>query len=816
MLGFDFAKKSSIGVLLISLAMSAATIGIYFVGALNDLENITVDLRTQGRHLIRLNWGTVPVSHEVVLAGIDDAAITPSYSVYSDRWGQGRWLTRKNWYDAYFYLLNFYEPKVIAYDISFARSRSLGQKQSEEDSKELEGFAKEAGLSWGQLLNDDKFPSDKLFRILDEAQAHKFAAQIESVQDSEGPPIIMGTFLTRNANTGSFTWDKDPEAEHKLTWLNLYSLPESCIRNIPIHFSYADNAELPTKEFGEIPQPAILGNIAVPRDRDSKVRRVPLIDGYRGIHQEDHPRFFPSLSLQSCIRYLGIVPGDPTGKTGISVDFGNEIHLWNEHRDLHVPIDRFGNMILNFESKIADYDRAHYIDIYPPDKMFTNPQDHADEIHPNPGLIKTIAGKIMVIGTTFTGAGDIGGCSIDDNMPFVFIHLTAIDNILRGSHLLPLEPLPAIFLLAICPLLVGLFALQPSARISTVGVISLFCCIELVAIILFHFNIRILPMIVPAVSILGTFGFTSIYVYQVERKGRLEIRKRFSAMVSPRVLQYMEEHPESLIGERRDASMFFSDVAGFTSISESLAPEKLSQILNDYLTPMTNIILARDGYVNKYAGDGIMAVWGVPYHSTDHAMQSCLAALEQQNKIRELIPFFEKEYNVKLHVRMGINTGSVSAGNMGSKGGDGSPERYEYTVMGDAVNFAARLEPSNKDYHTLIMIGVNTYEQAKDAIVARKLDKLGVYGKKEAVLVYELVGVKGKVSETMLKLIQAFEEGLDLYWQRNFVEALKKFEFALQLDSNDYPSKVFVERVKEFIVTPPSPEWNGEYVRKSK
>lgn len=827
MLGFDFSKKSSFGVLAISCCMAGVAIILHFSGTLADFENVTQDLRTRWRYALKEKAKKIPVNQEIALAAIDQKALDPGFCEYSDRWNQGRWLTRENYFEPVSYFFRHFDPRVVSYDILLPQNRSRGGKGYEEVGKEIDAYINAHKLPWGQLLNNEDFPSNKLFSAVDEVYYSRFIAMIGNFYDQleeahqKSRPLIFAYDLTRSSEDGSSAWKLDESSSEdgstiwkldesssfKINWLKKFALPASCLKNVPPNYNSADNAEMPPKDFSSTP--ANLGNIATPRDPDAKVRRVPLLDGFRD-PRDGKIYFVPSLSLQTCLDYLDIKPGKGMN-SGIEVIFGKEVHLWNAvGRELHIPIDQQGRLLLNFESKIQDFVKVPYIDVIRAGKFL-------DQDVTPPGALMDVANtvkeslheKIVFVGVTATGI-DTGACSIDDHTPLVFIHMTAVDNILRQSFLLPLKVLPTIVFLTLCPLFVGIFTLQSSARRSTVATGIFLSLVLAVSFALFYFNISLIPVVTPTLTILATFGLDSIYVYQVERKGRLEIRKKFSKMVSPKVLQFMEEHPESLSGERREATMFFSDVAGFTAMSESISPDQLSKILNDYLTPMTNIILARDGYVNKYAGDGIMAIWGVPYPSNDHAVMACLAAIDQQAKIRELAPVFLEKYSVKLHVRMGINTGVVSAGNMGSE------ERYEYTVMGDAVNFAARLEPANKDYSTLIMIGVKTYEEAKDAIVARKLDKIGVYGKTEAVLVYELVGAKGKVSDKILELIRTYEEGLDLYWKREFTEAIERFEKCLSMKADDMPSKVFIERASEFIINPPGSSWSGEYVRKGK
>ncbi|MBL7074529.1 CHASE2 domain-containing protein [candidate division KSB1 bacterium] len=322
----------------------------------------------------------------------------------------------------------------------------------------------------------------------------------------------------------------------------------------------------------------------------------------------------------------------------------------------------------------------------------------------------------------------------------------------------------------------------------------------------------VVPVVVPIFGIVLTYVGNVLYQFMMEQREKRKIRGMFSTYMSPTVLKYLEDHPDAfrLTGEKRNATMFFSDVAGFTTISESLSAEELAVVLNKYLSPMTEILMSYDGYVDKYEGDAIMCDFGVPVEDPGHAWKGCWAALDQQERLVGLREEIKKDHGVEIYVRMGINSGVVSAGNMGSA------QRFQYTVMGDAVNQASRFEGANKQYGTPIMIGEETYRQAKDKIEVRILDRLVVKGKAIPITVYELIGKNGKLDGEKGEVAEYFTKGINLYWQREWDEAIKHFQKALAIEPGDGPSKVFIERCQLYKENPPDENWQGEFVMKTK
>jgi adenylate cyclase len=282
--------------------------------------------------------------------------------------------------------------------------------------------------------------------------------------------------------------------------------------------------------------------------------------------------------------------------------------------------------------------------------------------------------------------------------------------------------------------------------------------------------------------------------------------------MSAEVVDEIMRNPDAikLGGEKKEITILFSDIAGFTTISERLQPEELVTLLNRYLSAMTDIIRRHRGNVNKYLGDGIMALFGAPLGESNHATLACYAALDSQAALTVLRDQWKKEGLPDIVARIGINAGPCIVGNMGSQ------TRLEYTVMGDCVNLASRLEGANKFYDTLILLGPRTVELAKNDIEVREVDLLRVKGKNEPVVVYELLERKGQLSPQRMKTVSIYSEGLAAYKTRDFTAAKARFTEALELDPVDGPSRVYLERSLEYVQAPPSEGWDGVYVLKSK
>jgi adenylate cyclase len=460
-----------------------------------------------------------------------------------------------------------------------------------------------------------------------------------------------------------------------------------------------------------------------------------------------------------------------------------------------MPQDRRGRMYLNFVGKDYTFPYIPYVDVltgkYPAEKL---------------------AGKVVLVGSSATGTYDHYPTPTSGVMPGVEFHANVIDNILRNSALRLAGIRWTYAWIAIFGLLGGLIIARSSAGIGALCVVFAVLGFFGGTQWLFAHRNMVVDMAGPLLALTLAYVAIVIYRFFTEEREKRMVKSFFSQQVSGDLLDALMNDPGILKrgGERREMTAFFSDVAGFTSISERLEPEELVTLLNRYLTAMTNVIFENGGYVDKYMGDGIMAFWNGVVRQTDHAERACRCALQSKRRLQELNKELEEKGLVALKARVGVNTGVMVAGYMGSA------QRNNYTIMGDNVNLASRLEGANKAFGSSIMISEFTYEMIQDQFEVRFLDKIRVPGKGKPVKVFELLSEKGGLSPEWQAAHALYHEAIMLFVGREFSKAREKFLEVSRILGQDKACMTYVERAETFIAHPPAEDWDGVFEVKSK
>ncbi len=423
-----------------------------------------------------------------------------------------------------------------------------------------------------------------------------------------------------------------------------------------------------------------------------------------------------------------------------------------------------------------------------------------------PAERKALKGSVVLVGSTALGLFDHYPNPFMPRALGVEHHANDIDNLLNGDHIRRFNEFAvALIILLFAWLPVGLMRLSPaSGALCTLGILGGWTAID------YYSFVRLVHVdyVAPAASLAMSFTVLTVHRIMEEQRQKKFIKGTFGQYLSPKVIDILIKDPTKLRlgGEKRDMSVLFLDIAGFTTISEIMTPEGLTEFLNQYLTGLSDVIMKYDGTIDKYIGDCIMAFWNAPLDLKDHrghaakAAVECIQTLETLNATK-LPADFPK--NKRPEIRVGLNAGSVVVGNMGSA------QRLSYTVIGDEVNLSSRLEGANKFFHSRIMASESVMEGARDFVVGRELGRVRVVGKQIPIKVFELMAKKGEVEPALERFLKIYEEGVGAYNAKKFEQGEKAFEECLKLRPNDGPSSLYLKTCKDFAVIPPQDGWDG-------
>jgi adenylate cyclase len=533
-----------------------------------------------------------------------------------------------------------------------------------------------------------------------------------------------------------------------------------------------------------------MGFFNVLPDADGVLRRSLLVVPFERSGKLAEAELYGSLEVQTIRVYLGVPSEQLTvnyNQTGIvSLQFGDK---------LQVKPDSIGRVAINYRGPERTYPYYSIVDVVQR-KL----------------LRGTFKDKIVLVGASATGIGDLrtppyGGITY----PGVEVHANAIDNMLNHQALTrgATQELSDLALILFFGIPVGIWMALVAPRWMWFGLSFL------VPLALIDYGAFLrgwcLNFSVPALTLVSNVLLVSLYRALVEEKEKRRVRTAFGQYLSPEVIRRLLRNPKLVEPKKTEITVMFSDIRGFTTISENLDAQNLALFLNQYLSDMTGLVFEYQGTLDKYIGDAVMAFWGAPFEVDDHAISACNSALKMMQRVREMQREWEAQGKPQLDIGIGLNSGVASVGNMGSA------LRYGYTALGDTVNLSSRLEGLNKDYGTHIIVNETTYAATREAkFVYRELDLIRVKGKTQPVMIYELIGrageenLYGNITDVQLRLDQ-FVRGRTLYRARRWEEAQHVFQIMIDKWPNDGPARTYWKRCQEYLFDEPPSGWDGVF-----
>jgi adenylate cyclase len=736
----------------ITIVLTLLVLVLFFIGVpiLDIVELKTYDLRFLSR-------GAVKPSPDVVIAVIDEKSLDV----------EGRWPWPRSKMAKLIDVLSAEGAKVISMDITFS------EPDENTNLKFLDQF--------DQKIRTLQIVDDQVNSFVTESRRNADNDLILSsaIRNSKSGVVLGYFFHMTQAGLDYRIDEKKIQSQLRRVANSKYSLviyKEKTLLAEPFIPAYAPEGNLEI-----LSEPAAAsGYFNMLPDPDGIVRWMPLI-----IKCEEE--LFAPLSVQTLWNFLDrpqlMVRVAAYGVEGIRMG------------KLFLPTDENGQMLINYLGPGRTFPHYSITDIL----AGKTP----------PGCFKD---KIVLVGATAIGIYDLRNTPFSPVFPGVEIHATVIDNMLRNQFIH--KPKWTRIYDCLTILFLGFFIGALVPRVGAVKgllfALMLFTIHVLLSQWLFsHYRLWV-SMVYPLMAGVSVYTSLTIYRYITEERERKKIRGAFSYYVSSSVVSEMLKNPEKLKlgGEKKDLSVLFSDIRGFTTISEGLTPEELVHLLNEYLTAMTNVVFKYDGTLDKYMGDAVMAFYGAPLDQPDHPHRACRSALDMMEELKGLNEKWIRQGKPPLDIGIGINTGMMMVGNMGSE------QRFDYTVMGDAVNLGSRLEGANKNYQTNILISESTYERVKGAFVCMELDSVRVKGKLRPVRIFQLMGED--VPRNRREAIDLFHTGLSLYSQQRWDEALKAFRDATAVDRDLPVSRIYMDRCVKLMANPPGADWDGVFVMKAK
>ena len=656
-------------------------------------------------------------------------------------------------------LFDKYGIKVVGFDIVFA------------EKDESSGLRVLQKLGQNQLKDDTKFQA-ALTKIQPQLEYDKLFA--EKIKNRK---VVLGYYLT-------------DQKEKKLSGiLPKPTFPAGSFDDRPIKSTSWNGygANLADLQHAA----ANAGHFNPMVDSDGTVRRIPMLAEYNGAYYE-------SLSI-AVVRTLfgqpavlpGFAEGESSGYTGLEW-----LELAVAGSTLKIPVDHDVATYVPYRGKQGSFRYISVTDVL---------HDRIDQ-----ALLKD---KIVLVGTTAPGLMDMRATPVAEVFPGVEIHANMIAGILDQNmkeHPAYMAGAEVIWLLLIGVALSFLMPMLSPAK-AMLASFFIFAITLGMSLAFWQYGNILMPVANSLVIIVLLFALDMSYGYFAESRTKRQITGLFGQYVPSELVEEMSQHPESVSmeGDSREMTILFSDVRGFTTISEGLDAKELTLLMNEFLTPLSRVVYKHRGTIDKYMGDCIMAFWGAPLPDENHARNALLAGIEMQATLAALQPHFKERGWPEIKVGVGINTGRVSVGNMGSD------VRIAYTVMGDAVNLASRLEGITKQYGVNIIVGEHTRNAVTD-FVYRELDHVRVKGKVKPVAIYEPIGLLSEVSQAMQDEVGLFHGVLSLYRKQDWDQAELQLMNLQRMSPDTKLYGIYAERVAYFRKNPPVADWDGVFVFQTK
>jgi adenylate cyclase len=424
--------------------------------------------------------------------------------------------------------------------------------------------------------------------------------------------------------------------------------------------------------------------------------------------------------------------------------------------------------------------------------------------------------KIVFIGSNAPSLFDLKNTPFTylEPYPGVEIHATAMSNFLNQDFIEEISPWWIFTITVLITIFISFLSnYHENIVVSTFGLIATMFVFLLISSQLFVRELVSVHVVFPLFSMMLTYIISIGWNFATEGRNKRQIQKIFGQFVNPYVVKQLSSDPEKveLAGEEVEASIMFSDIEGFTTISESKKPKELVEFLNNYFSTANDIFFKHDGTIDKFIGDAVMVQFGIPLKNPNHRLLATRAAYEFSQVVKAMTRDARAKGEPIFSTRIGINTGNMVVGYIGGR------SKKEYTVIGDTVNLASRLEGVNKFYGTSLMISETTAnDQVRDEFLLREMDIMRVKGKKLPIKIYEVICKKEEITEQLLKMVQTFESGLTLYREQQWNDAISMFRTVLNSKPDDYASEMYIERCEECRKNPPPKQWDGVYVMTSK